>query len=158
MNNDHLIAAGIMANECLCFRSRRTARAITRAYDIVLRPTGLQATQLTLMNAIALGPGGAQAMGRLSEILALDVSTLTRNLGALEKAGLVTIGRSERDRRVRIARLTEAGALRLTEALPLWKRAHGEIVAALGAETTQALHEALDAAAAALAEAGAESG
>ncbi len=153
MSDDYLTAAGIMADDCLCFRSRRAARAITRAYDAALRPTGLQATQLTLMNAIALGRDGAQPMSRLSEILALDISTLTRNLAALEKAGLVTIGRSARDRRVRIAALTEGGKARLTQALPLWKEAHGRIIAALGTDTATALHAALDATVAALAEA-----
>lgn len=152
MSMDHLTAAGIMANDCLCFRSRRTARAITRAYDAALRPTGLQATQVTLMNAVALGPDGAQSMGRLSDILALEISTLTRNLRALEKAGLISIGRSDKDRRVRVARLTDAGKARLTDALPMWKQAHGKIVASLGAENAQALHAALDAAAQAMGE------
>ena len=141
----HLDAARAMAADCLCFRARRAARAITRAYDTALRPIGLQATQVTLMNVIALGPEGAQPMGRLSDILGLDLSTLTRNLRALEKAGLVQIGRSDRDRRVRVARLTEAGRTRLAGALPLWKQAHGRIVAALGEEAAQALHVTLDA-------------
>lgn len=153
---DHLDAARTMAADCLCFRARRTARAITRAYDAALRPTGLQATQVTLMNAIALGPEGAQPMGRLSEFLALEISTLTRNLRALEKAGLVEIGRSDADRRVRVARLTQAGKERLADALPLWKQAHGEIVAALGEDIATALHAALDATAHAMASAGPE--
>lgn len=42
--------------------------------------------------------------------------------------------------------------------VPALLTAHGEIFAAPGAETTQALHEAVDAAAAALAGANAESG
>jgi len=139
-----------MAAECLCFRSRRTARAITRAYDDALRPTGLQATQVTLMNAVAMGPDGAQPMGQLAEILALEISTLTRNLRSLETAGLVGVGRSETDRRVRLVRLTETGKSRLAAALPYWKQAHGEIVAALGADTAADLHAALDATALAM--------
>ncbi|MCC5960097.1 MAG: winged helix DNA-binding protein [Rhodobacteraceae bacterium] len=151
---NHLDAARIMAADCLCFRARRAARAITRAYDAALRPTGLQATQVTLMNAIALGPDGAQPMGRLSELLALEISTLTRNLGALEKADLVAIGRSETDRRVRVVRLTDAGKGRLAGALPYWKQAHAEIVATLGADTAAALHAALDATSQAMTTAG----
>lgn len=151
---DHLDAARIMAADCLCFRARRAARAITRAYDAALRPTGLQATQVTLMNAIALGPDGAQPMGRLSEVLALEISTLTRNLRALEKAALIAIGRSETDGRVRVARLTEAGKSKLAAALPLWKQAHGEITAALGRDTAAALHAALDATSQAMAAVG----
>ncbi|MDD7970817.1 MarR family winged helix-turn-helix transcriptional regulator [Roseinatronobacter alkalisoli] len=148
---DHLDAARTMSAECLFFRVRRAARAITHAYDDALRPTGLQATQVTLMNAVALGPDGAQPMGKLAEILALDISTLTRNLRALENAGLVQVGRSDTDRRVRVIQLTEAGKARLVAALPYWTQAHGDIVAALGAETAAALHAALDATARAMA-------
>lgn len=148
---DHLDAARLMAAQCLCFRSRRTARAITRAYDEALRPTGLQATQVTLMNAVALGPDGALPMGQLADILALEISTLTRNLRSLETAGLVDVGRSETDRRVRVVRLTETGKSRLAGALPYWNRAHGEIVAALGADTAADLHTALEATAQAMA-------
>lgn len=151
---NHLDAARAMAAECLCFRARRTARAITRLYDAALRPTGLQATQVTLLNAIALGPDSEQAMGVLSRVLALELSTLTRNLAGLEKAGLVEIGRSEQDRRVRVARLTEAGKTRLVEALPHWNSAHAEIIATIGAQTAQELQAALDASAQAIASRG----
>lgn len=140
----HLDAARVMAAECLCFRARRTARAITRLYDAALRPTGLQATQVTLMNAIALGPDGAQPMGRLAEILALEISTLTRNLRPLQSAGLIEIGRSDTDRRVRVVRLTEAGEARLVAALPHWRRAHAQIVATLGEATTLKLRTSLE--------------
>lgn len=148
---DHLDAARIMAAECLCFRARRTARVITRAYDEALRPTGLQATQVTLMNAVALGPDGTQPMGQLADILALEISTLTRNLRALKNAGLVHVGRSDTDRRVRVVRLSEAGKTRLASALPYWKQAHDEIIAALGAATAATLHAAFDATAKAMA-------
>ena len=148
---NHIEAAQIMAAECLCFRARRTARAITRAYDAALRPTGLQATQVTLMNAIALGQGGLQPVARLSDILGLELSTLTRNLSALERVGLLAVMRSPRDRRVRVASLTDAGKERLAAALPRWKQAHASIIAALGQEDATALHTALDLAATALA-------
>jgi DNA-binding MarR family transcriptional regulator len=151
---NHIDAAQIMAADCLCFRARRTARAITRAYDAALRPTGLQATQVTLMNAIALGQEGIQPVARLSEILGLELSTLTRNLSALERAGLVAVARNPKDRRVRVASLTDVGKMRLQDALPLWKQAHASIVTTLGAAAADALHKALDAAASAMADAG----
>jgi DNA-binding MarR family transcriptional regulator len=141
---NHLDAARIMAADCLCFRARRAARAITRAYDAALRPTGLQATQVTLLNVVALGPEGARPMGQLAEILALEISTLTRNLRPLERAGLISIGRSPEDRRVRVVRLTEDGKSKLATALPHWNRAHAEIVAELGDGTALNLRMALD--------------
>lgn len=148
---NHIDAAQIMAADCLCFRARRTARAITRAYDAALRPTGLQATQITLMNAIALGQGGLQPVAMLSDILGLNLSTLTRNLSALERAGMVTVARNPQDRRVRVASLTDAGKTRLAAALPHWKQAHAAITTSLGQDHVEALHRALDHAAKALA-------
>lgn len=146
----HIEAAQIFAGNCLCFRARRTARAITRAYDKALRPSGLHATQVTLMSAIALGQEGAQPVALLGEFLALELSTLSRNLGALERAGLVTVTRDPKDRRVRIAGLTDAGKDRLAAALPMWNQAHALIISALGAKQAKALHAALDHAAQAL--------
>jgi len=141
---DHLDAARIMAADCLCYRARRAARAITRAYDTALRPIGLQATQVTLLNAIALGPESTRSMGQLAEIMALEISTLTRNLRPLERAGVIAISRSATDRRVRLVRLTETGKTRLAAALPHWRRAHAEITATLGDEPARDLRIALD--------------
>src|SRR5690606_30465729 len=119
--------AQVMTAGCLCFRTRRLSRLITRAYDEALRPIGLQATQLTLLNAIAMGREAGQLMPRIASILAMDATTLSRNLRPLERDGLIVIGRREDDRRVRVARLTAAGEARLEAALPLWQEAHDRI-------------------------------
>jgi DNA-binding MarR family transcriptional regulator len=131
--------------ECLCFRARRTSRVLTRLYDEALRPLGIQATQLTLLSGIAGAGEAGQRMSRLTDMLAMDPTTLSRNLRPLEKAGLAEIGRLEGDRRVRVARLTPQGKSVLTEALPLWRRAHEQVVAALGADAAMDLRTRFDA-------------
>jgi DNA-binding MarR family transcriptional regulator len=138
-------AAELMTAECLCFRARRVSRALTRMYDDELRPLGIQATQLTLLNAVAMGGRRGALMSRLAEVLAMDPTTLSRNLRPLEKAGLLRIERSPADRRVRIALLTDAGRQRVEEALPLWQRAHDRVVQALGPAAALALREQFDA-------------
>ena len=139
----------MMTADCLCFRARRVSRALTRMYDEALRPLGIQATQLTLLNAVAMcGPGGA-TMSRLADILAMDGTTLSRNLRPLEKAELVRIARLETDRRVRLARLTEEGERRVADALPLWSEAHERVVAALGPDAAVELRDRFDRAVAA---------
>ncbi|MGH7658478.1 MAG: MarR family winged helix-turn-helix transcriptional regulator, partial [Gemmatimonadales bacterium] len=90
----HRIAARAMADECLCFRARRVSRALTRMYDEVLRPLGIHATQLTLLSAIALSADGDEegaTMSGLAEVLAMDGTTLSRNLRPLENDGLVRL-------------------------------------------------------------------
>ena len=142
-----------MADECLCFRARRVSRALTRMYDDALRPLGIQATQLTLLNAIALNGQRGGTMGEVAEFLAMDATTLSRNVRPLEKAGLVRVGRRETDGRVRMAVLTPAGQRVIERALPLWKRAHQGILEALGPEAATELRDQFDAAAAAVSEA-----
>ena len=69
-------AAQVMADQCLCFRARRVSRALTRRYDEALRPLGLQATQLTLLNAIALSGRAVGTLGAVAVFLAMDPTTL----------------------------------------------------------------------------------
>lgn len=146
----HHDAARRMAADCLCFRARRATRTITRLYDEALRPLGLGATQLTLMNAIAMGGEKGQPMSRLSDILALDLTSLSRNLRPLEKRGMLTVGRDEIDRRVRVIRLTREGEALLVAALPYWTEAHARVTAMLGAAEAEALRAGLDAVTSAL--------
>lgn len=138
-------AARVMAEECLCFRARRVSRAITRMYDEALRPAGIQATQLTVLNAIAMCGRKGAPMSRLADILAMDVTTLSRGVRPLEKDGLVRTDRSREDRRVRVVRLTEGGQRMIEEALPLWNEAHQRVVDLLGPEAAAELRDALDA-------------
>lgn len=149
---DHRHAARLMAGECLCFRARRASRALTRLYDDALRPLGIQASQLSVLNVIAMVDerGGEAAMGVLSDALVMDRTTLSRNLRPLEKAGLVRIAPSPADARARLVRLTSKGERTLAEALPLWKSANARVVAVLGADSAAALRGRLDAAVAAV--------
>lgn len=158
---DDRSAARVMADECLCFRARRVSRALTRMYDEALRPLGIQATQLTVLNVIAVksedgecgdGDERGASMSELAEILAMDGSTLSRNVRPLEKSGLVRIARSPVDRRVRLVSLTPEGRRTVAEALPRWTRAHERVVAALGSEAAAALREHFDVAVAAAAD------
>jgi DNA-binding MarR family transcriptional regulator len=133
--------------ECLCFRSRRLARIVTRHFDEALRPLGINATQLTLLAAIA-GPGPAgQSMSRLHDFLAMDSTTLSRNLKPLRAGGFVTLESAVKDRRVRIAKLTPDGERALSEALPVWQEAQDQLVERFGQDQAEALRLQLELAA-----------
>ncbi|HXH83164.1 MAG TPA: MarR family transcriptional regulator, partial [Candidatus Tectomicrobia bacterium] len=54
---------------CACFAVRRAARAITQHYDRRLRPTGLRATQFTLLVVLARADG--MPLHRLADRLGL---------------------------------------------------------------------------------------
>ena len=144
MAAEHLSAARRMAADCLCFRARRVSRVITRMYDDALRPLGIQATQLTLLNAVAMFGEDGASMARLADVLAMDQTTLSRNLRPLVQGELVRMAGIARDRRVRVAHLTAAGAHTVSQARPLWEEAHERVVAALGTESAIELRDRFD--------------
>jgi DNA-binding MarR family transcriptional regulator len=129
-----------MLEACACHRIRMAARAVTRTYDDALRPVGLRATQLSLLAAVSLE--GAVSISALANLVGMDRSTLTRNLGPLEKAGLLKIG-SEGWRRSRTLAITTRGRARLAEAVPLWEGAQQRLKQTLGAHRWDGMHENL---------------
>lgn len=125
-----------IATGCACFNFRRATRAITQFYDHVLAPSGLRATQLTLL--VGLAKSGAIPLTRLAPVLGMDRTTLTRNLDPLERDGLV-IQRPGADRRVTLLEITPKGSKALAKAIPLWQQAQHQITAGLGAGRWQTL-------------------
>jgi DNA-binding MarR family transcriptional regulator len=124
---------------CAVMNFRQMARSVTAHYDAQLRPAGLRATQLNLLMAIE--SDAATTITDLAEILAMDRTTLTRNLKLLRNRGLV-----EKKRIV----LTDKGRRTAAAALPLWEGAQRQFVKSLGRRRWAALLDELAAARASL--------
>jgi DNA-binding MarR family transcriptional regulator len=127
--------------ECTCFRIRSAARRVTAIYSQHLSTTGLKISQFSLLGFITAE--GPVSIGRLSERLATDRTTLTRNLKPLLGDGLVERAASGDKRRHELV-ATAAGRALFRKALPLWAAAEQEVRAAMGAKLTSDLHGALD--------------
>jgi DNA-binding MarR family transcriptional regulator len=125
---------------CVCFHLRRSARAVTQFYDRMLAPTGLRATQFTLMTVVRRT--GGLPFSSLADMLGMDRTTLTRNLRPLEREGLVKIV-SGSDRRVRLVRLTRLGERKQAEAQSLWAKAHARVTEGIGEKTWKTLQKDL---------------
>lgn len=123
------VKLGIVANTCACFNLRKASRTVTQLYDEILQPSGLLATQFTLLVAIALA--GSVTITRLAEELVMDRTTLTRNLKPLERQGLLEIAPGQ-DQRTRVVTLTASGHEALALAIPLWEQAQASVVEGLG--------------------------
>jgi DNA-binding MarR family transcriptional regulator len=134
ITEDELLAA------CACHKVRMAARALTRAYDDALRPTGLRATQLSVLAAIAVD--GSTSIAALAEVIGMDRTTLTRNIRPLERAGLISIG-EEGFRRSRTLSVTAKGRARLKDAMPVWQRAQDGLQQRLG-KSWPAAHRVLE--------------
>jgi DNA-binding MarR family transcriptional regulator len=114
---------------CAVWHSRVAARRITRFLEARMTGSGLSVVQFGLMALIASAKD--DTLGALARRADLDPSSLSRNLDALARAGMVEIVTAEEDRRRRAVWLTEAGARKLEAALPVWREAHNELEAIL---------------------------
>lgn len=117
---------------CTSFNLRKAARTVTQFYDDALRDSGLKSTQFSLL-AMAAGVGGVP-ISRLADELAMDRTTLTRNLKPLEDAGLIEVSTGD-DKRVRNVAVTGEGEHVLQRAIPQWRRAQTHMIDGLGDET-----------------------
>ncbi len=99
-------------------------------YEEALQPTGLRATQFSLLVATRLL--GVATINRLAKALVMDRTTLTRNLKPLENQGLIRTTSGSEDRREREVTLTLAGQDTLAKALPLWKQVQKQVTKGLG--------------------------
>ncbi|MCA9860631.1 MAG: winged helix-turn-helix transcriptional regulator [Thermomicrobiales bacterium] len=123
---------------CLCAATRRVDRLLNRIYDDALRPLGINTMQKSLLASIDRAPAGID-FADLSDRLAVDRSTLTRNLTTLRSIGYVSIAPHPRDRRRRLVQLTDRGKSTLGESEPLWRDAQQRVIEALGPDQAAAM-------------------
>jgi DNA-binding MarR family transcriptional regulator len=125
-----------VARACACANLRKAARAVTQIFDEALAPSGLRTTQFTLLVTSRLM--GESIINEIAENMAMDRTTLSRNLKPLVRSGLLEVRPGE-DGRTRLVRITPAGERALEEAYPLWQQAQRETATALGEERHEAL-------------------
>ena len=66
---------------------RETSRTLTRKYDEVLKPSELLTTQYIVL--VAIQKAQPVTITELAEVMAMDRTTLTRNLKPLEKSRFI---------------------------------------------------------------------
>jgi DNA-binding MarR family transcriptional regulator len=116
-----------VATQCACRRLRGAARTVTRLYDAALRPVGLRATQFSVLVAAELY--GEALISELADTLALERTSLTRELKILEEHGLVSITAGE-DGRTRVVKVTKEGRSAIALGYPRWREAQSRVLGA----------------------------
>ena len=134
-------AAEMLAASCLAMRLRVLGRVVAGSYDAALRPLDLTASQLTILAVLVkLGP---QPQGRLAELLAIEKSTLSRNIQRMSDRGLVQEDRAQKAR-IRVLSISANGQRILERAYPLWKAAQDRAIAELGPDAAAAIKAMAD--------------
>jgi DNA-binding MarR family transcriptional regulator len=115
--------------DCLCGNMRMAARAITTLYDSHLASAGLTAAELSVLWCVVASQ--PVSMQKIAEFLAMEKSTVTRNVAHLRLRGLLRVA-AGKDARVRQVSVTRIGQDAFTRALPHWKAAQKAAATALG--------------------------
>ena len=126
---------------CTCALVRRAARRITQTYDDALRDKGLRITQYALLAQLDRRPG--LSVSALAAILAMDRTTLTRNLAPLRRRGLVVLNDGP-DRRSKALEITARGQDLLRQARPLWRKTEQALRRDVGQDNIAELSRLLD--------------
>ena len=116
---------------------RRAMRRMTQIYDDALRPFDLKLTQYAVLANLFQKPG--ISITELAEILETDRTTLTRNLGPLQKRRLVAVEPLGSGRRRRLT-VTEEGVALIRKVYPVWREAEFKVRGILGQDATLELH------------------
>jgi DNA-binding MarR family transcriptional regulator len=121
-----------MAQACACLGFRKASRSVTQLYDQFLAPSGLRSTQLVvLLGAYVLG---SSSLRKLADELAMDRSTLTRNLKPLILQRLLRTVPGKGRGRSKAIEVTSRGQQKLLSAAPLWQQAQDSMCDRLGRE------------------------
>ena len=136
--------ADTMHNRCLGSRVARLQRQIGRRFDQALAPFGLTMAQLEILAALEM-TGRPIAPSALASVLAVDRSTISRNLTLLQERGLVGIAERTPTGRAKTVWVTPEGRARLEASGEAWTAAQRDTEAALGAGSPDQIDRWLEA-------------
>jgi DNA-binding MarR family transcriptional regulator len=126
---------------CVSNNLHKTARAVSRVYAEEMRPAGLTRSQFAILET--LERGGPAALSDVAHRLYMERTTLTRNLGPLEAAGLVTRRAHASDARVKEIAIAPAGRRKLRQARGYWRKAQARLLESFGEKQWQDLEATL---------------
>lgn len=121
---------------CPAFNIRAASRIITQLFDEILKPSGLQATQFTVLVGVHIFD--SPSISNLAKGLVMDRTTITRNLKPLEKEGFVKMEAGD-DRRTHFVKLTPKGKSAIDNTLPYWEKARSIVSKEFGAKQLEGL-------------------
>lgn len=128
------------ADLCNCFAIRRAARHVTQLYDRQLASAGLKVTQFAILARLRAGP---KTINELAAAMAMDRTTMGRNVRPLERDGLVSVSPDPADARRKPLSITDAGTERFRAGRAGWADAQRRFDAAYGPDRARELRAVL---------------
>lgn len=114
---------------CVSYNLRKASRIVSKVYTKEMRSAPVRGPQYSLMMMITRLE--SPAVSELAERTGADRTTMTRNLGHLEKRGFIRIAQGK-DIRSKAVELTPKGKAALKRSVPYWRRAQAKTLEILG--------------------------
>lgn len=111
-------------SDCLLLNTVMAARAMTRRYDARLRRFDVSVVQFSIL--MVLRQQREEPVSRMAERIAMDRTTLIRNLELLTRKGLVSMAPAAKGNG-RTFKLTQTGRDLADELVPHWQAAQTEV-------------------------------
>ncbi|MCY0095408.1 MarR family winged helix-turn-helix transcriptional regulator [Hoeflea ulvae] len=111
-------------SDCLLLNTVMAARAMTRRYDARLQRFGVSVVQFSVL--MVLRQERDEPVSHMAERIAMDRTTLIRNLELLMRKGLVSAAPAKRGNG-RSFKLTAEGKRLVEELVPHWQAAQAEV-------------------------------
>lgn len=116
--------ASTVIAECVAYRARRLNRQVTSIFNDALRSSPLSITEMNLLAPIAARPGVQPSA--LANAMAMDKSTLSRNLARLSGREYIRIAAHPEERGDSLW-LTNRGREAFVATFQAWKRAQDHV-------------------------------
>jgi DNA-binding MarR family transcriptional regulator len=129
-----------VGRECIGLKARMLSRLISGIYDEAMSGVGLKVSQFTVLVAVVNREKSRPS--ELAKILAMDESTLSRNVERMCARGWLRV-EPDADRRSHRIKITDKGMTLIRKAYPAWQNAQQQVKACLGADGVAALESAL---------------
>lgn len=111
-------------------------------YDAIFAEIGINSGQYMILATISASK--ELSVHELARAMAMDRTTMGKNIKPMVRDGLVRVTASKTDRRRRHIELTTKGLALLDRAIPLWKKAHSLFRDRHGAAFSKRLRGMLD--------------
>lgn len=120
-----------MAQQCLSSRVGRLHRIVTRRFELALSPTGLSPPQLEILAAMTIA-GDRVPPSALAGALAVERSTMSRNLALMKERGWIEPADVTATGRTMTVAITDRGRSAFVDARDAWNDAQHAVSGALG--------------------------
>jgi DNA-binding MarR family transcriptional regulator len=135
---DYPLFQAVQPELCINGKVRKLQRLTASVYDAVLRPYGLQGSQLNVLFAIGKRGTAGVTQKIIASELTIDQSTLSREIKRLIDRGLVKNTKGE-DARETLLSLSKEGFALVEKVIPVWNRTNEEVGKLLGSFNVQIL-------------------